>query len=194
MVSCGISCPISSNCRARSSKLPIRCLPIVYQTCTFGERSSGLAGQGSVFQAPASNDDQKYPAVKRNGTPDHNWLRVCVACNSESRISMLPSASSDTSSMIIHSWEWDSLLTLYTPSQHDSNLIESSTTVILLDSEKVGVEGVVVVGTSVNFSLSDTRMRVTRQMVDNESGTVAADMTINLSSRSAVTLDRPLLS
>ncbi|GFW06548.1 hypothetical protein TNCV_2188811 [Trichonephila clavipes] len=49
-----------------------------------------------------SNDDQKGSAVKRNGTPDHNfWLRDSVACNSESRIGTLPWASPDTSSMIV---------------------------------------------------------------------------------------------
>ncbi|GFT93266.1 hypothetical protein TNCV_2220281 [Trichonephila clavipes] len=39
----------------------------------------------------------------------------------------------------------------------------------------------------------DTCERVARLMVDNnESGTVTADLTINLSSRSAVALDRPI--
>ncbi|GFY34233.1 hypothetical protein TNCV_2505361 [Trichonephila clavipes] len=43
----------------------------------------------NVFDVPlcckcASNDDQRGPAVKRSGTPDHNsWLMVYVACNSE---------------------------------------------------------------------------------------------------------------
>ncbi|GFX75013.1 uncharacterized protein TNCV_1845851 [Trichonephila clavipes] len=49
-----------------------------------------------------SNDDQRGPVVKRNGTLDHNsWLRVCVACNRKSRIGTLPWVSPDTSSMIV---------------------------------------------------------------------------------------------
>ncbi|GFW85623.1 hypothetical protein TNCV_852741 [Trichonephila clavipes] len=50
----------------------------------------------------ASNDDQKGPTVKRNGTPDRNsWLRACVECNSESRIGTLPWASPDMSSITV---------------------------------------------------------------------------------------------
>ncbi|GFX64118.1 hypothetical protein TNCV_2090161 [Trichonephila clavipes] len=41
------------------------------------------------------------PAVKRNGAPDNNsGLRVCVACDSESRTGTLSWASPETSSMI----------------------------------------------------------------------------------------------
>ncbi|GFT45125.1 hypothetical protein TNCV_4154181 [Trichonephila clavipes] len=44
----------------------------------------------------------KDPAVKRNGTPDHNSsLKACVACNSESRIGTLSWTSPDTSSIIV---------------------------------------------------------------------------------------------
>ncbi|GFU63563.1 hypothetical protein TNCV_4256041 [Trichonephila clavipes] len=49
----------------------------------------------------ASIDDQRGPAVKRNGTPDHNsWLRACLTCNSENRIGTVPWAPPDTSSII----------------------------------------------------------------------------------------------
>ncbi|GFW93265.1 hypothetical protein TNCV_2603831 [Trichonephila clavipes] len=50
----------------------------------------------------ASNEDQRGPVVKRNGTPDHNsWLRAYVAYNSENRIKTLTCTSRDTSSMIV---------------------------------------------------------------------------------------------
>ncbi|GFU05321.1 hypothetical protein TNCV_3262651 [Trichonephila clavipes] len=114
MVSCGISCQICSNHWARSSTFPIRCsrLPNISQTCTIEERSGDLAGQGNILQANvidaplvckwASNDHQTGPAVKRNCIPDHNsQLRACVACNSESRIGMMPWVSPDTSPMIV---------------------------------------------------------------------------------------------
>ncbi|GFV14410.1 hypothetical protein TNCV_808421 [Trichonephila clavipes] len=105
-----------------SSTFPSRCsrLPIASQTCSIEERSHDLAGQESVWQAKryqnssqnvvevplcskyASNDDHGAPAVKRNVTPDQNyWLRACGACNSESRINALPSASPDTPLMIV---------------------------------------------------------------------------------------------
>ena len=148
MVTCGISCHIRSNCRTRSLTFRARCnhLPIISQTCSIGERSGYLAGQGRVWQAcrqfiatraicglalscwktspehckrdgnktslrmvvdvplcskSTSNDDQRVPAVKGNDTPDHNALRVGVACNSESRISPLPCGSPNTSLMIV---------------------------------------------------------------------------------------------
>ncbi|GFX74291.1 hypothetical protein TNCV_3452391 [Trichonephila clavipes] len=38
----------------------------------------------------ASNDDERGPAVRRNGIPDHNsWLRACVERNSEGSIGTL---------------------------------------------------------------------------------------------------------
>ncbi|GFV14263.1 hypothetical protein TNCV_1163861 [Trichonephila clavipes] len=50
----------------------------------------------------ASNDDQRGPSVKRNGTPDNNsWLRFCVVRNRESRIGTLPLASPEMFSMIV---------------------------------------------------------------------------------------------
>ncbi|GFW56407.1 hypothetical protein TNCV_2089141 [Trichonephila clavipes] len=54
------------------------------------------------YAVSASNDDQRDPAIKINGSPDHNiWLRACEACNSENRIGTLPWLSPDTSSMIV---------------------------------------------------------------------------------------------
>ncbi|GFU35593.1 hypothetical protein TNCV_2099061 [Trichonephila clavipes] len=57
MVSCGISCQICSNCRTKSSTFPGRCsrLPIIPKTCSIGEGSGNLYGQGSVW-GPASKE------------------------------------------------------------------------------------------------------------------------------------------
>ncbi|GFT88537.1 hypothetical protein TNCV_263181 [Trichonephila clavipes] len=58
-------------------------------------------GEGSAQNYRGTISVLRELTVKRNGAPDNNsWLRVCVVCNSESRIDTLPWASPDMSSMI----------------------------------------------------------------------------------------------
>ncbi|GFW78239.1 hypothetical protein TNCV_137081 [Trichonephila clavipes] len=87
------------NCRCRTSTFPGRCsrLPVIFQACWNIWRSSDMAGQRSVLQACASNDNQRGST----DTPDHNsWLRACEACNDERRIGTLSWVFPDPFSMV----------------------------------------------------------------------------------------------
>ncbi|GFV56873.1 hypothetical protein TNCV_3671471 [Trichonephila clavipes] len=76
---------------------------LVFQTAKgeVAKQFSECHRRTTVLQV-ASNDDQRGPSVKRNGTPDNNsWLRFCVVRNRESRIGTLPLASPEMFSMIV---------------------------------------------------------------------------------------------
>ncbi|GFY26161.1 hypothetical protein TNCV_354771 [Trichonephila clavipes] len=124
-----------------------------------------------------SNDDQRGPAVKRNGTPDHNsLLRACGAI------------------MKVGSARCPGLGFQRDRAKHLYNLALPC----------AGVNGRWRSGwyeqnfcsfCRLGMVIVDTRVWVARLMVDNdESGTVTADLTINMSSRSAGALGRPLPS